>query len=241
MNSDITSFSSLPSAFKSFKKRFKLALKESLLEDIAPWDTLYSELDTLVNILDDPDISKPLDKFTAVSSKSIIDKLGLGKHVLGLIESGISYEETAEILRENSGKSIKVQDVENWLKEFDKASISSKSKVATNTIWNTKDIYDDLYLQISDLIQMIRQKDDESFLRSRVTKEQVLIESIRELRQLAKDAESIMSRIEESKKVETFIGFILRDLKNRVSPSEFMGIVKSWSDYKSTLSMGPSI
>lgn len=242
MNTEITSFSSLPSAFKSFKKRFQLALKESLLEDIAPWDTLYSELDTLITILDDPDISKPLDRFTSISnSKSIIDRLGLGKHILGLIESGISYEETAEILRENSGKSIKVEDVENWLNEFDKSSISSKSKVVTNSIWNTKDIYDDLYIQMSDLIQMIRQKDDESFLRSRVTKEQVLIESIRELRQLAKDAESIMSRIEESKKVETFIGFILRDLKGRISPAEFMGIVKSWSDYKSTLSMGPSI
>lgn len=241
MNTEVTSFSSLPSAFKKFKKKFNIALKESLLEDISPWDTLSSELDSLIQILDDPIISKPLDKFSSLSPRSVIDTLGLGKHVLGLIESGISYEETAEILRENTGKDVSVKDVERWLEEFDKSSISSKSKAATNSIWNTKDIYDDLYLQLSELIQMVREKDDESFYRSKVTKEQVLIESIRELRQLAKDAEGILGRIEESRKVETFIGFILRDLKDRIPASEFMGIVKSWSDYKSTLSMGSSI
>lgn len=241
MTSSVSFFSSLPSAFKLFLKKFKLALKESLLEDVAPWDSLYSELDTLINILDDPKISKPLDNLSLLSSASIIDQLGLGKHVLGLIENGISFEETAQIIRQNSGKNVSADDVEKWLNNFDKSSISIRSDTATNSIWNTKDIYDNLYLQLNDLIEMICQKDEACFLRSKITKEQVMIETIREIRQLAKDAESILGKIEESRKVETFIGFILRDLKGRIPASDFMNIVKSWSDYKASISMTTSI
>lgn len=211
MTNDNITYNNLIFSFKDLSERFK-SLLESPDISLPELNLISQEFDGLIQLLDDPIISQPLDNFE-LSKVNKIDLLSLGKDVLGYYKSGQSYFQIARMCTQQSGESITKKDVEEWIKEFDQRSISGKQRVVYGSIFDTTDRLEEIYIAILQLRETIKNRDSDYYKNAKVVKEQIELETLRELRQLVSEAEKLASKIQMAEDIRRFTNLVLQCLK----------------------------
>lgn len=222
--------------FKIFRDELREAiLKEELLGK-EPWVTLFNDINELVVILDDPIIAEPLDNLKVKHSltDSYIDNSGIGSIILKLYQDGIDIDTICRTLSVQ-GHKIKPNDIRDWIDRYNNAPISTKPAIVRGSVFETRNRLEEIHLLIHNHLDYIKEVDDELFTKSRTTKAQVYTEALRELRQLYKDANTLLSTIQQLKSIKEFQEVVLESISG-ISPSTYNQIVKALKERKALMS-----
>lgn len=215
-------------SIKDFNRQFEDVLKSEGLMGMTPWGELREQLSEIVNIIDNPRFPE-LASTLAISAAGKIEQYGLSAEVISLIENGYSNEDVSIQISKSVGIVITPEEVEQFIYRFNSSNRSTMKSLRKSSVWNTEAVYEELYQQLTLLIEYVNLMDPDEFLRARVTKPQVLIELFREMRQTAKEAANILNLMEANKKVDQFIEIALEQVRTRVPNVTYREIIDAWS------------
>jgi len=185
---------------------------------------IAQELEGLVQLLDDPIISAPLDNFN-LSQVSKIDLLNLGKDVLGLYKTGSSLSQIAKTCSQQVGQPINKKEVQQWIDEFDQRSVSGKQRIVYGSIFDTTDRLEEIYISIMKLSETVKARDENYYKSAKVVREQVELEVMRELRQLVSEADKLASKIRMAEDMRRFTSLVIECLKKE-APMVYTRVLK---------------
>ena len=209
----------LKSYLNSFKEDLKNLLLKHELYGIPEWDTLLSSLTQLtdsVNIDEDYYISL---------NQSPIDKYDLSDYAVKYINSGMGYKAAAEVLSINAGIVISEREVKEYIETYSVIDRVKKKKKEVGNIFDIQDRMQDIYSQLLEHLEEIKQTDKEEFLRAKTTRQQVVLDTYKEVRMLTKDASSILESISHQEQLQEFRKVILESIKE-VSPAVAQTIIR---------------
>lgn len=206
-------------ALDSFRRRFNSALGNAGLLGQSTWTDLAEELNELVDLLNDPVISEPLDTF-AIRKLSPIDRLNMGKRVLALAEADMKPQVIAQFFQAE-GLPIDRKDVTAWLEEYQRSGITEKARV--DNVFDSRIQMQMLYERILDQMKKIEDASDSSFRRN--SKAEVVLAAISELRATIKDAHAIQKSEDSARQVQIFMETVL-NVVARVSPASYYELYK---------------
>ena len=178
------------------------------------YDSLTQELDEIYELLNHPTIAAPLNNFS-IREVSTIDKLALGDNLISLYEGGLSCREVADTLSKSVGMPIKTKEVESYIEKFKKGSISTQRQQRSNSVFDTKNRMEDLLMELNELLFTLKLKTDEDFSRGKASREQVMVEVLREMRMTVSDAAAIIKTYANLAAVKEVIDIIIQSLPDK--------------------------
>lgn len=230
-----TDYHNLIDEFKVLNKEFNYLLdKEGLLDNIE-FEKLTYKFSELINLLDDPNISRPLDNLS-ITPKCKIDSYGLGSSIIELIESGMNTQEISKLLSVQCADNISPIDIDIWLEEYNQSSISQKPKVIKGSIFDARNRMEEMHSMLIDLLSKVEQGDDNRFKSAKVTKEQVTLSIITEIRQTIKQASDILEKVESFQTVKEFQKMVIDCLREE-APSTQMRVMMRLKEMNAMNSM----
>lgn len=175
-----------------------------------PWSTFIEKFKDCLDLFNDPSISGLGTKSLALVNP--IDKYSLTSEVKGLYSQGKDPNEIANYISETLDITISSKQVSDWLTTFSNAPITKPNQGRWGNVFDIgsqmQNMFDDLNEMISDV--KIRENND---FKGKSDKSEILLSHSSELRQLLKDATSIL---EVSKRMEEQLRFkeiILEEIK----------------------------
>lgn len=216
-------------SIKDFNIQFHEAIKSEGLSGLTPWVELKEQLSEIINIIDNPrfpDLANTL----AISVAGKVEQYGLSAEVIALLENGYSVDDISTQVSRSVGIVITPLEIDEFIQRFNNSNRSTMSSMRKGSIWNTQGVYEELYQQLTLLMEYINLMDPDEFLRARITKPQVLIELFREMRQTAKEAANILAIMDANNKVDQFIQIALEQVRTKVPNVTYREIIQAWSD-----------
>ena len=215
----------LKSYINVFIDEFKSALLKHELFGIKEFDQLLTSIQNLENSINVND-----DIFINLI-QSPIDKYGMGEYAIKYINNGYTYKQTAEILSLNAGIIITEKDVKTWRDNYSSLDrINTRSKNTSN-LFDIQDRMQDIYTQLYEHLDLIKETEQKEFLAARTTRQQVVLDTMKEIRMLTKDAASILESISHQQQLNEFRKVILESIKE-VSPSVAQSIIRKLKQNK---------
>lgn len=212
----------IQSLLLGFKNRFSsTVLKNSLLGQ-PEWDELIDEITGITEVF------KSLSEeeiFHTYKEENVIDKFKIGANVVKLANSNYTNEEVAEIVSLQTGFTIVTQDVESWLQNYSALSTNNKPEALSGSVFDTQSRMQDIYESLQMHLEKIARMDDDYFLKAKITKSQVETEVMKELRQLTKDAASIVNAVSTMERIKEFQQMVVETI-NTVSPTAAQQIMR---------------
>lgn len=216
-------------SIKDFDMQFKDILKSEGLLGITPWTELNEQLTEIINIIDNPKFPE-LASTLAISSTGKIEQYGLSAEVISLLENGYTPEEISMQVSRSVGTVISPKEIDEFVIRFNNSNRSTMKSLRSGSIWNTQGVYEDLYQQLTLLMEYINLMEPAEFGVARITKPQVLIELYREMRQTAREAANILAIMDANKKVDQFIEIALEQVRTKVPNMVYREIIQAWSE-----------
>jgi hypothetical protein len=223
----MTNTETLINSLLSFRDRFSEQLLKSKLAGVDVWSGLMEELDGLIDVFD-----KPIEIDPAYLKKSsIIDRLGLGFQVIKLYEEDYKEIQIGEILTNQTGLTITTAEVKKWL-EINKNDLTISKPVALKgSVFDTQarmqEIFEDLYIRID----TIRAKSEDAYKGNKVSKDEVELEYLKEVRQLVKDAANIVSAVSTMNRVNDFQKLVI-EVIGQVSPAAQQQLLRKLNEHR---------
>lgn len=220
-----------------WKDEYASVLLKSSLMGAEPWTSMLEDLELIVSMLNDPVIGKPLETISLakVSTPDRLSAMGIGKEIIDLYNKGLEYKEISSVLSLRLGDSITSSEVEEWIDTFSNMSVLDKPLMIRGSVFETKGRLEEMHLLIHKHLEYIESVSDDIYSRSKTTKAQVLTEAYRELRQLYKDANTLLASIQQLNTITEFQQVVLDVIAN-ISPSAYQQIVKELKDKKALMS-----
>lgn len=216
-------------SIKDFNLQFQEAMVSEGVTGLTPWVELKEQLSEIINIIDNPRFPE-LASTLAISVAGKVEHYGLSAEVIALLENGYSIEDISTQVSRSVGVVITPLEIEEFTERFNKSNRSTMTSMRKGSIWNTQGVYEELYQQLTLLMEYINLMDPDEFTRARITKPQVLIELFREMRQTAKEAANILAIMDANNKVDQFIQIALEQVRTKVPNVTYREIIQAWSD-----------
>jgi hypothetical protein len=216
-------------SIKDFNLQFQEAMVSEGVTGLTPWVELKEQLSEIINIIDNPRFPE-LASTLAISVAGKVEHYGLSAEVIALLENGYSIEDISTQVSRSVGVVITPLEIEEFIERFNKSNRSTMTSMRKGSIWNTQGVYEELYQQLTLLMEYINLMDPDEFTRARITKPQVLIELFREMRQTAKEAANILAIMDANNKVDQFIQIALEQVRTKVPNVTYREIIQAWSD-----------
>ncbi len=208
----------------NFKENLKNALLKYELFGVEEFDNLLNSLSLLTNQIDnDRELYLPL-------KEHIIDKYGLGQSVINLANNQYSSSQIAEVITIQSGVIISKDEINYWLQNYSVINGVRKTKIHGN-LFDIQDRMQDIYMQVIDHLEVIKESDKEEFYSAKTTRQQVVLDTYKELRALTKDASSILQSISQQQQLNEFRKLVIESIKE-VSPTTAQSIVQKLKQNK---------
>ena len=217
--------------YRDFVIKFKSTLEQNSLIGLEPWTDLLDEATGLEEILNDPVISKPLDNYSLEKSHSI-DVLGLGPKVLAFYEDNYAPTDIVKVLNQTCSTKLTTKDVENWLTSYSKQSIISKAEMEFGNVFDLKSQLQEIFIDIKTHMEEIKALDRKAF--NRTSKDEVIIAGREQLRQIIKDAASVITQLQSMEDVRKFQKIIFEEI-NKESPACVQRIMRNIREQKAIL------
>lgn len=219
----------LKSYVSTFIDDFKNALLKHELYGIEEFDQLLVSMQNLENSI------KVNDDIYINLIQSPIDKYAMGEYAIKYINNGYTHKQTAEILSLNAGVIITEKDVKNWRDSYSSLDRINTRARNTSNLFDIQDRMQDIYTQLYDHLEHIKETGQQEFLAARTTKQQVILETMKEIRMLTKDAANILESISHQQQLNEFRKVILESIKE-VSPSVAQSIIRKLKQNKALFS-----
>lgn len=218
---------------KSYVKTFIEDLKNALLKyelfGVEEFDQLLTSIQSL-----ESSINVNKDIFINLL-QSPIDKYNMGEYTIRYINNGYTYKQIAEILSLNAGIIITEKDVKTWRNTYSSLDRINTRARNTSNLFDIQDRMQDIYTQLYEHLEVIKETDKKEFLAARTTRQQVILDVLKEVRMLTKDAANILESISHQQQLNEFRKVILESIKE-VSPSVAQSIIRKLKQNKALFS-----
>lgn len=205
-----------------WRSDFSDVLHEAELYGLEPYADLLERFLLIEKMLNDPVISKPLDNFS-LEKIHTIDKFGMSRLVIQLIENGLEYKEIAKVLGEQ-GCIVTTAEIRSWHKQYSSLPITERSGFEHNSIFDTQARMQELLEELILGMKLIEQRDDEDFYRAKTIKEREKLEYIKERRQLIIAAQNLLESLHLQREFEDRMKIVIEEV-NKLEP---MTATKIW-------------
>ncbi len=217
----------------SYCDRFRLSLEQSSLLGTEPWQGLLEELLGIRDLLNDPAISAPLDNYQ-IQKQSPVERYGVASLVIALSEDNVTPRKISEHL-ESQGIPISEAEIKGWLKQYETAPITTKTDMVNGSIFDTQGQLQSVFDRLHSLLDEVDDRTDAHFASARITKEQVKLEYMKEIRQSIKDAASLAAVVANMQTVEQFKKVVVEEV-GKVDPATAQRIWKKIREAKAMFS-----
>lgn len=221
----------LPIAMKKWVLRFKTELISRELLGSEPWNGLLLEISELIKLLDCPEIAGDTLVMERVDK---IDASSMGKAVLNMQKAGLSNKEISESLLSYTGMDISAEEVRVWLSNYNQSALSDKASIVRGSVFETRGRLEEIHLLVQKHLETIELAEEDTFARAKTTKAQVQLEVYRELRQLYKDANQLVTSVQQLNTIKEFQEVVL-DIISNVSPQAYHQILKELKERKALM------
>lgn len=160
-----------------------------------------------------------------------IDSYNLGTVVLGLYESGHELDTIAEICSKQVTIQIEEGDIENWLNNIKSLPATAKVKAINGSVFDTRNRLEEIYKLMQELLQAINTQDESIFKGARITREQVILQWMTEMRNLLKEAKSLLEADSMRDNVRVFMQEVINALKKE-TPLAYANVMKTLEEKK---------
>ena len=209
-------------------EQYKNALLKHELYGIEEFDNLLVQLINLNNSLE---ISK---KTFITLDEHVIDKYCLGEVVLKFVNNNFSYSSISEIISIQAGVIINVKQIKDWVENYSHLASLEKPQGHGN-LFDIQERMQDIFSELQEHLHLVKQTDKEEFYKARITKQQVLLETYREIRALTKDAASIINSLSHQAQLQEFRKVIIESIKE-VSPAVAQSVIRKLKQNKALYS-----
>lgn len=225
-----------------FVKKIEQDLRDQLTIDgrigEKSYQLILNDLDYLrTKLIEDNSLATP-----TIVPTNIIDQHGLASYLIQFYQSGQPLASISNSLSTIAGIAIKVTDIEQWLTTY-KENNSLYVKPNENkigSIFDASSRYQDLYENLTNLLEDIKLAGNEAFKHKSTTKEQVLIELFREMRMLTTEADKFVSTQIRAQSMRTLIADIVNAVSayNPIVARDLISIIKVKSSLWDALLLG---
>ncbi len=225
-----------------FVKKIEQDLRDQLTIDEKIGENSYqlilNDLEYLRNkLVEDNSLATP-----NIIPANLIDQLGLASYLIQFYQAGQTISSIANSLSTIAGYAVKTTDIEDWLTSY-KENNSLYIKPNENkigSIFDASSRYQDLYENLTNLLDDIKLAQDNNFKGKSTTKEQVLIELFREMRMLTTEADKFVSTQIRAQSMRTLIGDIVNTISayNPIIARDIITILKMKSSLWDALLLG---
>lgn len=213
---------------KSFLDNLEYQLKEIFLKyELLGKEEIVDLLETIHSLIEN--IEKHKEIYLPIEAHPI-DKYGMRELVINLANHGTAHSQIASVISIQTGIVISTREVSNWLDNYSNLSIVQKNSQTAN-VFDIQNGMQSIYAQLLDHLEIVKETDQEDYFKAKTTKQQVVLETYKEIRALTKDAASILQVISKQEQLESFKNAVLDSIKE-VSPSTAQIIVKKLKDNK---------
>lgn len=220
-------------ALNTFCDRFRGTLEQESMIGTSPWQELLEELLGIKDLLNDPVISQPLDNYQ-IQPQSPVEKFGAASIVIALSEDGMNPKSISAHL-ETQGIPISEAEIKGWLKAYQQAPITQKPAMANGSIFDTQGQMQIVFDKLHTLLDELDDQEDSHYLSAKITKEQVKLDYMKEIRQSIKDAASLAAVVANMQTVEQFKKVVIEEV-NKVDPATAQRIWKKIREAKAMYS-----
>ena len=213
---------------------FRDKLASTMLEDkkagSPKWDSLLSELDSIVDMFEIPVELDP----AYLKKSSIIDRLGLSFQVIQLYQSDYKNDQIAEVLSNQTGISVGAGEVKRWLDSNKDKIIVDRPQAVRGSIFDTQSRMQEIFESLYERLDRIRLKEEDAYSRNKISKDEVELEFLKEIRQLTKDAASIVSAVSTMSRIKEFQQMVV-EVIGQCSPSAQQQILRKLNEHRSLM------
>lgn len=192
------------------------------------WLALLEELDGLTQLVEDSYPSGLLVK------ESTLERLGLVSKVANLDKAGLSPKDIAGIILTQTGVEVSEKDIVDAL-AYEGPTTYEKSVSLRGSIFDTQRRFQEVFEHLYDTLEKIKLKDELYYKGNKLSRDEVELEYLRELRQLSKDAAAIVAAVSAMSRLRDFQKAVL-DVIGTVSPSVQQQILRKLNEQKALIS-----
>jgi len=153
-----------------------------------------------------------------------IDRFGLSEHAVKFANSGVSLKDTAQSLSIISGQGITIDELKYWYDNYSNIMHTRKVKNYGN-IFNVQERMQIIFEQLQDHLEEIRSTNKEEFFKGKTTREQVILEVLKDIRTLTRDAKEILKTVNQQQKLDEF-KYLVIDTIRTIDPNTAQVIIQ---------------
>jgi hypothetical protein len=225
-----------------FVKKIKQDLRDQLTIDERIGEEAYQLILADIDYLEDNlKESNKLDMPNIIPT-NVIDQAGLASYLIQFYQAGQTVASMANSLSTLAGMTITPEDIDKWLTTYKETNSlyvkPNENKIGS--IFDASSRYQDLYEKLSTLLDDISLVGSEAFKHKSTTKEQVLIELFKEMRQLTETADKFVSTQIRAQSMRTLIADIVNTIGayNPIVARDLITIIKMKSSLWDALLLG---
>lgn len=175
----------------------------------------------LVEVLDNNNLD-----ITPVTVESKIDRYGIGALVVNLNTNGFSLDEIAEECSKECGAKFTSKEIQTWIDSYVSLPSSKKARALRGSIFDSRNRLEELSILLYALLEQVNNRPDEVNRYTKVSKEEVHLAVIKEMRQLTKQATELIEKIDERNRIQEFQNTVIECLQ-REAPLVASKVIKS--------------
>lgn len=207
---------------KPYLLEFQLKLKEAVIRNglfgIEDFNELQESFDVILSSLN---IN---DEYYIEIEEHKIDKFNLGSQAIALANAGESIDSISKTLSIISNCGVTPEELKYWFDNYSNLSYNKKQKSYGN-IFNVQERMQTIYQELQDQLEVIRTTSKEDFFRGKTTREQVILDVLKDIRMLTKDAKEILKTVDEHQRLEEFKYLVIETIRS-VDPTIATTIIK---------------
>lgn len=174
-------------------------------------DDLMDSLSIIVNSLEQND-----DCYIALAEHKI-DQCGMAANAINLANAGMKIEDISLTLSTISGVGISISELKEWYKNYSSIKHTRNVKAYGN-IFDVQERMQDIYESLVDHLAVIKDTPKEEFFKGKTTREQVILEVIKDVRGITRDAKEILKTINHYQKLQEFRSLVIETIRG-IDPS----------------------
>lgn len=223
----MTSSKELIDSLYRFRENLSNAVLDCDMAGTAIFNNVLDELDCILEEYKDPIEIDP----TYLANSLLIDRLGLAFSVIRLHQDGFTESEISQVITNQVGQEITVAEVRKWLESNNNNLDFANPRAVRGSIFDTQSRMQDLFEKLYDKLEEISEKSEERFKAGKLSKDEVELEYLKEVRQLTKDGAAIVAAVSTMTRVKEFQKIVVEAI-GQVSPSAQQYILRKLNEQR---------
>lgn len=214
----------------NYKHKVSECLLKHELHGIEDFEELKEELEAIIVSLDSR------SNTTVSLEEHPIDKFGLATFTTQLINSGCNNKTIAELLTSNSSIAITAKEVQRWKDHYSHLSYEKQKKEKQGNVFDVQSRLQDVYSMVSTHLDTIEASAPEDFWKAKTTKQQVMLDTMKEIRMITADAAKIINMVSHQERLRNFMDIVIETV-NKIDPVTANTILQKLHQNKTLMSV----